>query len=217
VPETSPKISRSVAIYNRLTLLLYDLFVLAFSNTFAWRCPTRLILNFYNTHISTEHLDVGVGTGYFLDRCQFVDKPNIALVDLNPNSLRVASRRLRRYSPAVYHADVLAPLSVPSGFDSIGLGFLLHCLPGALPDKALIVFKNLKPLLNADGVVFGTTLVNDRQQNLLAKALLRLYNRIGAFDNTDDRSEALAAALETSFRVVTVRILGSVALFAGRM
>jgi len=42
----------------------YDLWVLGFSNTFVWRCPTRLLLEFYNEHISGNHLDVGVGTGY---------------------------------------------------------------------------------------------------------------------------------------------------------
>ncbi|MDJ0799996.1 MAG: hypothetical protein QNJ51_24845 [Calothrix sp. MO_167.B12] len=55
------------AIYSKSLLLIYDFFVLGLSNTFCWQCPTKLILNFYNQHISDKHLDVGVGSGYFLD------------------------------------------------------------------------------------------------------------------------------------------------------
>lgn len=52
------------AVYSKPLLSGYDLWVLGFSNTFVWRCPTRLLLEFYNEHISGNHLDVGVGTGY---------------------------------------------------------------------------------------------------------------------------------------------------------
>jgi hypothetical protein len=59
------------AIYSKLFLSVYDFYVLGFSNSFVWQCPSRLILAFYNEHISGKQLDVGVGTGYFLDKCQF--------------------------------------------------------------------------------------------------------------------------------------------------
>ncbi len=59
---------KGAAVYTPLSLALYDLVVLGFSNFFVWRCSSRLILDFYNQHISDKHLDIGVGTGYFLDR-----------------------------------------------------------------------------------------------------------------------------------------------------
>ena len=120
------------AVYNRLVLSAYDLFVLGFSNTFVWRCPTQVMLDFYNEYISGNHLDVGVGTGYYLDRCTFPgSNPEVAIADLNENSLRATASRIERYHPKVYAANVLEPLDIPpASFDSIAVNYLIHCLPG---------------------------------------------------------------------------------------
>jgi hypothetical protein len=68
------------AIYGNITLAIYDFFVLGFSNRLAWKCPASEMLTFYNEHVSANHLDVGVGTGYFLDKCSFpAINPHIAL------------------------------------------------------------------------------------------------------------------------------------------
>lgn len=58
--------AKGAAAYTRTSLAVYDLFVLGFSNSFAWKCPSRVILEFNNRHVSDRHLDVGIGTGYFL-------------------------------------------------------------------------------------------------------------------------------------------------------
>lgn len=208
-----------VAIYSRPMLFIYDFYVLGFSNTFAWRCPSRRILDFYNKHISANHLDVGVGTGYFLDKCQFpTPDPKITLVDLNNNSLQVTEKRLRRYNPRAYVANVLDPLQLePDKHDSIGLNYLLHCLPGNIRTKG-IVFKNLKPLLNVSGgVIFGTTLLGQNvNPNLLAKTLMRIYNSKGIFSNTHDNLEDLVSVLQENFREYSVEVVGCVAFFSGR-
>ncbi len=140
--------AKGAAAYTKAALSLYDLFVLGFSNSFAWKCPSQDILNFYNQHITERHLDVGVGTGYFLDKCRFPSStPTIALIDLNPNSLRATAKRLRRYSPSCHLSDVLQPIDAGiSEYSSIGLNYLLHCLPGHLASKSM-VFGNLKPFL----------------------------------------------------------------------
>jgi ubiquinone/menaquinone biosynthesis C-methylase UbiE len=81
----------------------YDLAVLQFSNSFVWQCSSHVLLDFYNQHISDKHLDIGVGTGYFLDRCRFPSTtPEIALFDLNPHSLAKSAKPLRRYNPSCY-------------------------------------------------------------------------------------------------------------------
>ena len=149
--------AKGAAAYTPFSLAFYDLAVLGLSNSFIWQCPTRLILDFYNEHISDKHLDVGVGTGYFLDRCQFPSTaPTVALLDLNPNSLAATAKRLRRYAPASHLGNVLEPINIgSSGFGSIGLNYLLHCVPGNLESKS-IVFGHLKPLLKEGGVVFGS-------------------------------------------------------------
>jgi len=57
------------AVYSKRVLGNYDLVVLGLSNRFLWRCPTERLLEHYNRHVTENHLDVGVGTGYFLDNC----------------------------------------------------------------------------------------------------------------------------------------------------
>ena len=108
------------AIYNPLTLSLYDLVVLGVSNRFIWRCPTREILRLYDERITSNHLDVGVGTGWYLDHCSFPDPdPRLGLMDLNRSSLGKAAARLRRYRPEIRQADILKPL--PAGISPFRL------------------------------------------------------------------------------------------------
>jgi SAM-dependent methyltransferase len=207
------------AVYSKPLLSAYDLFVLGFSNTFVWLCPTQILLDFYNEHISENHLDVGVGTGYFLDKCTFPSpNPTIAIADLNENSLQATASRIARYNPKVHVANVLEPLDIiPASFDSIALNYLIHCLPGKITSKS-IVFRNLKPLLNADGgVIFGSTILGvGVRHNLIGKALMRTYNAKQIFSNSADNATDLENALEDTFRDYSIKLVGCVALFAGR-
>lgn len=215
---TDSSAAAGAAVYSRRTLLIYDFFVLGFSNAFAWRCPSQVILDFYNEHVTANHLDVGVGTGYFLDRCQFPSSnPRIALVDLNQNSLEMASHRLARYRPASHLANIMEPLQIDGpGFDSIGLGYLLHCLPGAMGSKR-VVFANLKQLLNEDAIVFGTSILGAGvKQNFLAKTLMKAYNARGIFSNTTDNQSDLEDILQQSFQDYSIQMESCVALFWGR-
>ncbi len=207
------------AVFSKRVLSIYDLFVLGFSNRLAWRCPSRKILDFYNEHVSGKHLDVGVGTGYFLDKCRFpVKKPLVALADLNPISLEKTARRLRRYRPSIHSIDVLKPFWVrPAGFDSIAINYVLHCLPGNMNNKGA-AFHHLKAMLNPKGgVVFGTTILGQGvRHNLLAEALLLLYNAKGAFCNHWDNIDDLARVLKANFYEYELSTIGSVAFFAGK-
>jgi len=111
--------------YTAIFLSIYDFIVLGFNNPFAWKCHNSKLLNFYNRHVSGNHLDVGVGSGYYPDKCEFpVSQPRVVLMDLNPNSLAFAANRIQRYKPTTYQVDVLQPVSlVIPGFDSISLYF----------------------------------------------------------------------------------------------
>jgi ubiquinone/menaquinone biosynthesis C-methylase UbiE len=213
-----PDTAKGAAAYTRTALTVYDLFVLGFSNSFAWKCPSSVILEFYNQHVSDRHLDVGVGTGYFLDKCRFpVEKPAIALLDLNQNSLAATAKRLRRYRPSCLRADVLQPIDAgTSSFNSIGMNYLLHCLPGNLSTKSA-AFANLKPLLRSGGVIFGSTILGKAvERNLPARTLAALYNRKGIFSNTEDALPDLKAGLREHFTDTEIRVQGCVALFSGR-
>jgi hypothetical protein len=98
------------------------------------------------------HLDGGVGTGYFLDKCTFpVEKPVVHLMDLNSNTLEKTSSRIKHYSPVSHLCNVLEPIQddLPN-FDSISVMIFLHCLPGTMLKKEEAI-KNLIPFLNEGG------------------------------------------------------------------
>ncbi len=102
-PEPGRNVAPGAAIYGPVVLAAYDAFVLGFSNRFVWRCPTPRLLAHDDAHVSANHLDVGVGTGYFLDRCRFPDPdPALALLAVDPAARGWARRRLRRHRPRTF-------------------------------------------------------------------------------------------------------------------
>ena len=211
------RIEAGQAVYSPMVLRTYDWIVLGLSNRFLWRCPTAELRQLYDRNVSERHLDVGVGTGYFLDKSRWpVAKPAITLLDLNPNCLTMASRRIRRFTPQTVRANVLAPLPPLGPFQSAGLCYLLHCLPGMMAEKA-IVFDHLTPLLGRGARVFGATIVQgSAPRSRPAQALMNLYNSKSIFSNAEDAIEALDAALRERFRDVEVRLRGAVALFEAK-
>ncbi|AXI02669.1 class I SAM-dependent methyltransferase [Aquirhabdus parva] len=205
------------AVYSKYTLMAYDAFVLGFSNRYLWRCPTTHIEQLYRKHITSNHLDIGVGTGYFLDHSPFASAPRIALMDLNPQTLAFCSKRIARYSPEIYQRNVLKTIEIDAKpFDSIAINYLLHCLPGNIASKA-VVFDYIKPLMKPEGVVFGSTILQgDLPRNWGAKKLMAFYNKKGIFSNQHDQLNDLKQALNDRFTDVSVKVEGCVALFSAK-
>lgn len=205
------------AVYSPLTLALYDVWVLRISNRFAWQCSTRnVLLPFFNRHVGTQHLDVGVGTGFYLAKADLPDTADITLMDLNTSSLAAAKRRVDRAATQIVRHDVMQPWPNPARFDSISLFYLLHCLPSTLTDKAR-VFANLKPHLKPEGVLFGATILGDRAgHNGFGRTLMNVYNRKGIFSNRHDDVPGLKSALSAHFEQVDITVEGKVALFTAR-
>jgi 2-polyprenyl-3-methyl-5-hydroxy-6-metoxy-1,4-benzoquinol methylase len=216
---TPEQVEAGHAFYTKRALAVYDVAILGFFSRAAWKCPARRILQHYNEHISTNHLDVGVGTGYFVDHCQFGSpSPRIALMDLNTNCLEVASRRIARFSPEVYRANVLGPIRLDAPkFDSIALNYVLHCVPGEMTAKGA-AFEHLQALLNPGGVVFGATLLHDGvHRNWLARKVMDRNNKHGIFSNVDDSLDGLRSVLSQHLTDSTVNVVGCVGIFAGRL
>jgi hypothetical protein len=214
------------ALYTRPFLAVYDRLVLGAYCRFFWRCPAQHLLELYNQHVSANHLDIGVGTGYFLDRCTFpvrrepcrTVRPRLALLDLNRNSLHKSARRLRRYEPEVYHWNVLEldQLHAPP-FDSVGLANLLHCLPGTMQTKRA-VFEHARAMLNPGGVVFGATMLYQGVElRWWMRRHLDLNNALGTMCNKQDDLAGLERNLEEVFATSSIRVVGSEALFWGRV
>ncbi|MEH6357419.1 MAG: class I SAM-dependent methyltransferase [Pseudomonadales bacterium] len=207
------------AVYSKSTLSLYDFFVLGISNRFLWRCPTEQLLSHYNRHVTGNHLDVGVGTGYFLDHCKFPSgEPRLALMDMNKSSLAYAAHRVARYQPDSHQQNVLLPIETDiKKFDSIAINYLLHCLLGAITSKA-VVFKHLQTLMNPGATLFGSTIVQgNAPRNGCAQQLMNFYNRKGIFSNQQDCLEDLRSELSQSFTSVEIKMIGCVALFSAQL
>ncbi|AFI05800.1 hypothetical protein [Helicobacter cetorum] len=201
------------AIYNPWVLKIYDLWVLGISNRFFWRCETKRIENLFLQNVSSNHADVGVGTGYYLKKCPL---EKIALLDLNPNSLEMTQNRLLPLKAKAYQVDVLKPIKLDcEPFLSMSVNYLLHCLPGNLEQKGKC-FEYLRPLLNKGAVVFGSTILNFNH-NKLGSKLMKIYNQKGIFSNLNDDKESLKRVLEHYFKEVKIEIVGCVALFKAKV
>lgn len=199
--------------YNRLLLNLYDPLVLGPIARFVWRCPASGLVARYRRHIRGRHLDVGPGTGYFLERSSLADDSPVTIVDPNPNVLRHVSQRLRRLDITAVEADVLQPLPVEGPFDSAALHLVIHCLPGPLSRKASAV-ANVADVLAPDGVLFGASVLGSSGPHTrAARSMLAAFNRQGGFDNLDDTEAGLLEILAASFAQVQLEVVGSIALF----
>ncbi len=217
--QTATEVESGQAVYTPLVLALYDVFVLRFSCRYAWRCPRAQMLDLYNRQVGARHLDVGVGTGFFLDSCEWpVAQPELTLLDLNRHSLDAAAKRTRRYRPRVVQASALDPIELgASQFDSVAMNFLLHCLPGSAEQKAATVARNVRPYLAPGGVVFGSTILGRGvRHNLLGRTLMRAYNKKGIFSNLEDDAAGLERGLTTALADVRIDVQGTVALFSAR-
>lgn len=200
--------------YTESFLRMYDRLVLGFMGSFIWRCPTRRLVEHYRRHTGPRHLDVGPGTGFFLERIR--PTADLTLVDPNLDVLDHCVERLADQNPTVVAADVLKPLPITERFDSIGLNYVLHCLPGPLEYKVRAV-EHLAALVEPDGVLFGATILGDLDHHtILSRPVLSVTNRQGVFDNRADTEHWLRSTLEHRFESVAIDIVGSVALFSAR-
>lgn len=208
------EINAGHAVYSPAFLRIYDAFVHGFINHAVWHCPTAALRNLYDRNARARHIDIGVGTGYFLDKALWpVEHPDITLLDLNPHCLDFTSRRINRFSPRTVVANILEPLPKLGPFDSAGFGYLFHCIPGAIPEKAA-AFDYLRPLLAPGARVFGATILNAGLSRWRpSQALMNFYNAMGFFSNANDTLADLTEALERRFNQVRIEMRGPVALF----
>ncbi|KAL1626847.1 hypothetical protein SLS56_006664 [Neofusicoccum ribis] len=238
-----PDTTKGVAAYSPSFLsLLYDRLVLGLYISYAWRCPTKTqLLPFFIANSSpADHptkaspttdsspprrlLDIGVGTGYFLEHAPLTSLTSLTLIDLNSNCLDAATARVHKAHPhlacSTVQADFLAPLPAAVGadgkFDAISVMLLLHCVPGP-PSRKAAALVALKGLLKADGVLFGSTVLGQGvRHNLLGRFLMWWHNRAGIFTNRDDAAKSFVEPLQDAFDDVKWRVVGATLLFEAR-
>jgi hypothetical protein len=210
-------IAAAHAIYTPFMLSFYDRLVHGLSNRFAWRCPTERMIALYRDNLSSRHLEAGVGTGFFINRANPPSFEELTLLDINRHCLARSARRLARYHPLQCETNLLAPIaSELEPADSVGLTYVLHCLPGTMSAKLKVV-DHLRPAMNKNAVLFGATILGRGiEPNAPAQFLLRLYNGKGVFNNLDDDLAGLTGGLKSRFSQVDIETRGCVALFRAR-
>nr|AFU65896.1 DacM3 [Dactylosporangium sp. SC14051] len=214
-PPAADEVLAGAAVYSRRILAAYDLWVLGFVCSRIWHCPRREMLALYDEHAGAEHLDLGPGTGFFLDRCRFpTPAPKLVLADLNEEVLRKTGGRLHRYHPTLYKRDVLQPLELGAArFDSVGMNFLLHCLPGGMRHKTT-VFDHVRQYVRPGGRIFGSTvLARGVRHGRMAPKALESLNADEVMHNAEDDLGDLDAALAARFDTYRLWTKGSVGLF----
>jgi len=216
---TKEQVEAGQAVYTPRMLGLYDFFILRVIVPYIWKCPIGHRLKLYNANISSNHLEVGVGSGFYLEKTIFPNNnPRLALMDLNPNCLSFTAARLSRYKPETYRANILEPIDLDiDKFDTIGLNAVIHCLPGTMETK-LVVFDHLKKLLNPGGVIFGSTVLNiGVEKNSLTNWFMKYYNDRKIFSNLDDDLLTLERGLKERFSNTELEVIGTVAIFRAEL
>ena len=209
---------KGYGVYTRRTLSFYDRFVHGIANCHIWKCPTDELLDLYREHISTNHLEVGVGTGMLLENTLPDVDLRLALLDANRDCLDFAAEKLEKFRPEIHQEDLLEKLELPgAGFDSIGLNYVLHCLPGKGEEKVKIVFDNLCSLLREKGTLFGSSILGtDIEAPWLARRMMKIYNKKGIFSNEDDSLGTVMEGLQQHFKTFNVEVRGCVVIFWGK-
>lgn len=212
--ELQQQIARGAAVYSPLMLSIYDWWVYGLAVRL-FRCPPQEIFTFYELNVSENHLDIGVGSGLLLKHClrqQLLER--VTLMDLNPNCLDATEKALRPLKVQRVQSDMLQPFPIENEqFLSVGLNFLLHCVPGSLQEKG-VVFSHIKRVLARDGIVFGSTVIT--QPGIAyapARLLMRRYQQAGIFHNQRDNQEDLQWVLGNLFTNVELVQEGCVLFF----
>ncbi|KJE21385.1 hypothetical protein FF36_04316 [Frankia torreyi] len=219
VEAAAPEVRAAAETYGWAALAFYDISVTWLNNRYVWRCPAAVINRQYNAYATVRHLEVGVGTGYHLARARWPGRAAITLADLNENTLRWTARRIRHHEVSTAVVNALEPFPDLPGapFASAGVGYLLHCIPGRLDEKAPAVLGNIAAVLEPGGVVFGSTILAPGPGTPpRARRMIRLLNRRGILNNTEDTAADLDRALGTVLAEHTLEQVGEVALFTGR-
>jgi SAM-dependent methyltransferase len=215
---TAERVKRSQQFFNKLTLPFYDFVLYGLVSHHAWGMPVAKLDAHYQRYTRLNHLEVGVGTGYLLDRVEFPAKPTrLALMDLSEPCLERTARRVARHAPQAYVQNLLEPMRHQlAHFDSIALNYVMHCVPGSFKEKH-VAFLNLSSLLGPHGVLFGTTVLGEGvRKNWLARPAMWLLNTIGLFNNRHDNARDLERFLRAHFQVLEFYVAGATAVFAVR-
>lgn len=212
IDTTTSPIPKKREIITPLFLFIYDFWVLGIVNTFAWCCSTtRYLLPQFRANLRKNHLDIGVGTGWYLYKSQIPHTTRLTLVDIEWAPLQAAKKRSKRSDVNLILADILQPLPLEEKFDSVSMYYLLHCISAPMRDKCSI-FSHIKYNMTPDGVIHGANILSRgiAEDNWFGKRIRRHCLRRGVFHNLEDNAYEFEEALRKNFKRVETRVVGPV-------
>lgn len=208
------------AVYTPFFLNIYDIFVIRFSNKYFWRCHPYKTIELYNRNMSDNHLEIGVGTGYYLKAGNRKNNTHFGLLDLNKNSLNKTEKELSNLgidTIEAYCHNALEKFPFTNAkYDSVAINYLLHCIPGSIKEKLDSIFNNIISSLEAGRkvTIFGSTIICDEDKHTkLSNAVMSFYQRKGIFHNQLDTYADLQSSLNSYSKDFSVELTGCVALF----
>ncbi|KAI4246109.1 MAG: hypothetical protein L6R40_002061 [Gallowayella cf. fulva] len=204
-------------IYTPLRLLIYDIWVLGIVATFAWGCSvTTYLLPLFLSNIRRNHLDIGVGTGYYLAKTPPSPHRKVTLFDNEPGALETAKTRSGHAAARTVVGDCLKPLPFPTEkFDSVSMYFLLHCLRTSTASEKTAAFTHAANVMTPDGVLTGANILGKgvRRDNFFARFIRTKTLEHGVLSNREDNAWEFETALRECFREVETWVVGSVFIF----
>jgi len=183
-----------------------------------WKCSEQYIFNHYRQNISGKHLEIGPGSGYFLKRDNLrincsIDK--LTLIDINDNILNYSKENLKddycNEVSTLRHNIFSDKIPENIKFNSVGINYVLHCVPGKLEKKVDSLINNLG---DTNYNLFGATVICDPlHMNPIAEYELILLNSFGIFNNKNDTYEEFVEYLNNRNIKYNINKRGYVALF----
>lgn len=195
------------------SLKLYDFAVNDINCNYVWRCNKKNIIDNYKKNIGKIHLEIGPGTGYFLKN----NYPNekLYLMDINNETLDFSKKNLEGSYNNIYKLkhNIFTDKIKIDQLDSVGINYVLHCVPGKLENKVDKLISNL--ITSNQTKYFGATVVNNNYlQTPLSKFELYFLNQKKIFSNFEDDYRNLIKYFEYNNINYQYKICGNVLIFS---
>ncbi|VVU94689.1 hypothetical protein CPAV1605_414 [seawater metagenome] len=194
------------------SLKYYDYLVNNINCKYVWKCDKSHILNNYKNNMSNNHLEIGPGTGYFLKKFS-CNNTKLTLMDINDNILNYSHGNLINNFKSINSINHnIFQKEFYGNYKSVGINYVLHCIPGRIEDNVQILIDNLQP---KDCTIFGSSVITDTELvSILAKGELYFLNKFQIFNNKNDKSINLIRYLKNKNYNFNYEIIGNVMIFS---
>lgn len=171
---------------SKIILNNYDYLVNNINCKYVWKCDQQKIKKLYQKNITKNHLEIGPGTGYFLKDFQF---DNLIIMDINRDvltesliNLKDNAKKITALNHNIFEENNMIDLD---GVESVGLSYVLHCVPGRLNQSMENMVNNIN---NSNPIYFGSTVLPSKHIDM-AMIEIQILNKLGIFNNMN-HSEA---------------------------